>query len=138
MAFDRQRLSRAVLATFFVGAGALHFLKPDGYEAVVVPGLPYPREIVFISGAAEILGGLGVLSKRARPWAGWWLVALLVAVFPSNVYMAISPEDIRGLSVPPELLWLRLPLQVVLIAWVWHATAPARALARAREARRRH
>lgn len=113
-----------MLAAFFVGAGTLHFLKPDGYEAVVPPGLPYLREIVWISGAAEIVGGLGVLSKRARPWAGWWLVALLVAVFPSNVYMAISPEDIRGLNVPPVLLWLRLPLQAVLIAWVWQATAP--------------
>ncbi len=124
MAFDRQQVSRAVLSTFFVGAGALHLLKPDGYEAVVVPGLPYPREIVWISGAAEIGGGLAVLSRRARPWAGFWLVALLLAVFPSNVYMAISPEQIRGLGVPPVLLWLRLPLQAVLIAWVWHATAP--------------
>jgi uncharacterized membrane protein len=124
---DRQRVSRVVLAAFFVGAGTLHFLKPDAYEAVVVPGLPYPREIVWISGAAEIVGGLGVLSRPARPWAGWWLIALLVAVFPSNVYMAISPEEIRGLSVPPVLLWLRLPLQAVLIAWVWRATTPARA-----------
>ena len=126
-----------MLATFFAGAGTLHFLKPDVYEAVVPPGLPYPREIVWSSGAAEIVGGLGVLSKRARPWAGWWLVALLIAVFPSNVYMAVSPQEVSGLNVPPVLLWLRLPLQAALIAWVWHATGPGRALAPARKARRR-
>ncbi len=119
-----------MLATFFVGAGTLHFLKPDGYEAVVPPALPYPREIVWTSGAAEIVGGLGVLSEQARPWARWWLVAVLVAVFPSNVHMAISPEVIPGPSVPPALLWLRLPLQAALIAWVWQATGAGRASAR--------
>ena len=120
--------SRAVLAAFFTGAGVLHFVKPRLYEAIVPPGLPSPRALVYLSGAAEIGGGLAVLSGRLRPWAGIWLIALLVAVFPANVYMAIDPDGVFRRRFPPFALWLRLPLQAALVAWVWAATKPRRAL----------
>jgi uncharacterized membrane protein len=113
--------SRFALAAFFVAAGVLHFVKPAAYKAIVPPGLPSPRGLVYGSGVAEVAGGLAVLSGRLRPWAGWWLIALLVAVFPANVYMAVAPEDIEGLEVPRVALWLRLPLQGVMIWWVWRA-----------------
>jgi uncharacterized membrane protein len=117
-----------VLAAFFVGAGTLHFVKPEPYESIIPPTLPYPRELIYASGVAEIAGGLGVLARRLRPWAGWWLIALLVAVFPANVYHAVSADDIPGQPFPQPLLWLRLPVQGLLIAWVWRATSPAGAL----------
>lgn len=139
----RRRLSLGALAAFFVGAGTIHFIKPEPYEAIVPPALPLTREIVYLSGVAEIAGGLGVLSGRLRPWAGWWLIALLIAVFPANVYHAIAADDVPGNPVPEPLLWARLPLQGLLIAWVWKATEPRRAperrsrAARARDALRR-
>jgi len=126
----RRPLPHHVVAAVFVGAGALHFVIPRPYESIVPPALPRPREIVYASGIAEIVGGLAVLPSRARPWAGRWLIALLLAVFPANVYHAVAADEIPGQPVPRPLLWLRLPLQGVLIAWVWRATEASGALRR--------
>ena len=116
-------VSLVLLAAVFVGAGVLHFFKPRMFEAIVPPSLPWPRALVLVSGAAEILGGLGLLIPAVRPWAGWGLVALLVAVFPANLYMAQESERFRRLA-PRWLLLARLPLQLVLIAWVLWASRP--------------
>lgn len=110
------------LAFFFVVAGTLHFIRPREYEAIVPPYVPRAREVVAVSGVAEILGGLSALSPRLRPFTRWWLTALLVAVFPANVHLAVRPEQVRSLSIPRWLLWARLPAQAVFVAWVWRAT----------------
>jgi uncharacterized membrane protein len=110
------------LAPFFVVAGSLHFIRPREYRATVPPYIPRPRDAVAVSGAAEIVGGLSALVPKARPFTRWWLIALLVAVFPANVHMAVHPDQIRGRSVPGALLWARLPVQAVFVAWVWRAT----------------
>ena len=115
-------LSTRLLAAFFVFAGVMHFVKTSSYEAIMPPYVPYQREIVYASGVAEIMGGVALLAPRLRPWARWWLVALLIAVFPANVHMAVNPEEIRGLDVPRWLLWARLPLQGALVVWVLAAT----------------
>jgi uncharacterized membrane protein len=111
----------------FVGAGILHFLAPGAYERIMPPSLPLHRELVYLSGAAEILGGLGLLPKRTRRAAGIGLVLLLIAVWPANVQMLIdaraSHEPRWWLALP----WARLPLQVVLIAWVWRTSQRRRA-----------
>lgn len=108
-----------LIAAIFVGAGVMHFIKPKLFAAIVPPFLPNALLLVYLSGVAEILGGLGVLVPAFRVWAGWGLIALLVAVFPANVYMAMEAEKF---GIAPVWLWLRLPLQFVLIAWVWWAT----------------
>jgi uncharacterized membrane protein len=100
----------------------MHFVKPGAYEPTVPDGLPAHREIVYLSGVAEIAGALAVLPDRSARWAGWWLIALLVAVFPANVNMAIHAERFR--AVPEALLWVRLPIQGLLIGWVWRASQP--------------
>jgi uncharacterized membrane protein len=110
---------RLPVALFFLGAGVMHFVKPRAYEAIVPDALPAHREIVYASGVAEIAGALGVLPARSARWAGWFLIATLVAVFPANVNMAINAERFR--AVPKALLWIRLPIQAALIAWVWSA-----------------
>jgi uncharacterized membrane protein len=84
------------------------------------PSFPRHRESVLVSGAAEIAGGIGVLVPGARPLARWWLLALLVAVFPANLNMALNPQRYR--RVPPWALWLRLPFQAVFARAVWRAT----------------
>lgn len=114
-------LFRWLLAAAFVGIGVLHFLRPRAFLAIVPPALPFRMAAVYLSGVAEIAGGVGVLLPDPwRAWAGWGLIALLVAVFPANVYQAIARVRIPGLPPPaPWLLWARLPLQAVFIAWVW-------------------
>lgn len=114
-------LSLLFLGAAFIAAGALHFVRPAVYARIIPPFLPWPMALVYVSGVAEILGGIGVLIPALRPWAGLGLVALLVAVFPANVYMAVAPER-AGFGIAPVLLWLRLALQAVLIVWVWWAT----------------
>ncbi len=118
------KISRALLATFFSSAGVMHFVKPRGYEAIVPPGIP-KKEAVAVSGVAEVLGGLAVLHPATRRTGRWWLLGLLLAVFPANVHMAVNPEQVPGLSkskIPRWALWARLPLQPLCMLWVWRAT----------------
>jgi uncharacterized membrane protein len=115
-----RRISIYLLALLFVGAGVLHFVAPAPYLRIMPPYLPTPLLLVYISGAAEIAGGIGLLLPATRRLAGWGLLALLVAVFPANVYMLQAHGT--GMAVPLWALWLRLPLQLVLMAWVgWAA-----------------
>jgi uncharacterized membrane protein len=119
-------LSRRLLAAFFSFTGALHFVIPRQFEAIVPAGIP-AKEVVAISGVAEIAGGLAMLHPKTRPLARWWLLALLLAVFPANIHMAVNPEQIKGLDldqVPRWALWARLPLQPLAMIWVWRATRP--------------
>jgi uncharacterized membrane protein len=109
-----------LLGAFFLAAGLMHFLKPRLYVAIVPEALPRKREIVYVSGVAEIAGGAGVLAAATRRAAGWWLIATLLAVFPANVNMAVNAERFR--AIPEPLLWARLPVQGLLIAWVWRVT----------------
>jgi uncharacterized membrane protein len=108
----------------------MHFVRAREYAAIVPPYVPMHREAVAVSGAAEIAGGLALLSRETRPLARWWLLGLLLAVFPANVYMATHPADVasRGVAadrLPRWLLWARLPLQPLMMLWVWRATNPA-------------
>ena len=110
-------MKRAVLGATFLAAGALHFLRPRVYVAIMPRYLPAHRALVYASGAAEMAGGAGVLHPRTRRAAGWWLVATLLAIFPANVEMAVHAE--RFPRFPQRLLWVRLPLQGAIVAWVW-------------------
>jgi uncharacterized membrane protein len=109
-------------AAFFSVAGVLHFLKPAMYMRIMPPYIPWPLAMVYISGGAEIAGGLGILLPPARRAAALGLMALLVAVFPANVYMATNPLEAGASALPPAALWGRLLLQPVLIWWVWWCT----------------
>ncbi len=113
---------RISLGVIFVAAGALHFLVPGSYERIMPPYLPLHRELVYLSGALEILGGLGMFSERTRPAAGIGLVLLLVAVWPANLQMLLDAYAEHKSSWWLALLWARLPLQVLLIWWVWRAS----------------
>jgi uncharacterized membrane protein len=107
---------RGLAAIFFVVAGTFHFLKPELYVQTIPPYFPAPQLLVAVSGVAEIAGGVGLLIRPVRRAAGWGLVALLIAVFPANIYMAQHPGQFH---FAPWILWMRLPLQAVFIAWVW-------------------
>ncbi len=115
-------VSSALLAVFFVIAGVLHFVFTPNYMKIMPPWLPWHAMLVIISGACEIAGGVGVLWHRTRRWAGYGLIALCLAVLPANLQMLLNAQA-TGASVPwMAALWMRLPLQLLLIAWIWRAT----------------
>ena len=111
-------IALVLLGLFFVAAGINHFVHSGVYVRMVPPSLPAPALLVQISGICEILGGIGVLVPKTRRLSGAALIALLVAVFPANVQMAQHPELYADIATAPAL-YVRLPLQFVLIAWVW-------------------
>jgi uncharacterized membrane protein len=112
-----------LLGLMFVAAGVNHFANPDFYVAIVPPYLPAPLTLVYVSGAAEVLLGVLLLVPRFQRVAAWGLIALLLAIFPANLHMALHPELFP--EIPPVSLWLRLPLQGVLIAWAYLFTRRA-------------
>jgi uncharacterized membrane protein len=113
-----RRVAFVLLGIFLMVAGLNHFAHPRPYERIVPAWLPAPGVLVAISGVCEILGGVGVLFPATRKLAGIGLIALLIAVFPANLNMAQNPGHYADLGTP-ALLYARLPLQLVLIAWVW-------------------
>ncbi|MDQ2931161.1 MAG: DoxX family protein [Gemmatimonadota bacterium] len=119
--------SRLLLAALFIFAGVMHFVVPASYAAIVPQWLPNAPLLVVISGVAEILGGLGVLLPQTRRLAGWGLIALLVAVFPANIHMLQLGQTNHAPAYWMAALWLRLPLQLLMLWWVWRVAArPAR------------
>ncbi|GAC1593927.1 MAG: DoxX family protein [Candidatus Velthaea sp.] len=114
----KETIPRVLAAALFLFTGTQHFLKPAIFVAIVPPMLPAPGALVAISGAAEISGGLGLLFPQTRRIAVYGLIALLLAVFPANIYMAVAHEKFASFA-PLWLLIARLPLQLLLIAWIW-------------------
>lgn len=114
------RIGRLVMGAFYISAGISHFVLTRFYQRAVPDYLPAHRAIVLISGVAEIAGGTGVLIPRTQRAAAWGLVAMLIAVYPANLWMAQHPE--RFPMIPTWALYARLPLQLPLIAWAWWYT----------------
>jgi len=110
------------LSLFFIYFGIDHFINPEFYLSIMPPAFPLHAEAVYISGFFEILGGISVLIAPLRKIAGWGLVALLICVYPANIYMAITPEAFPEISI--GLLYFRLPLQFLFIYWAYSATRP--------------
>ncbi|WP_435117722.1 DoxX family protein [Halolamina sp. C58] len=126
---DSGRALRTVMGLFYVVAGVSHFLAPRAFERVVPPQFPRPGALVSLSGVAEIVLGTGVLFERTRRPSAWGIVALLIAVFPANVYTVT--DDVAPELVPDQFddaarlaAWLRLPMQAVLVGWAWLYTRP--------------
>ena len=117
-----RKLSLLGLAFFFIYFGIDHFLNPEFYFSIMPPAFPLHAEAVYISGFFEILGGISVLIAPLRKIAGWGLVALLIFVYPANIYMAITPEAFPEISI--GLLYFRLPLQFLFIYWAYSVTRP--------------
>jgi uncharacterized membrane protein len=113
--------SRLLLAAFFIASGLNHFRSPRFYERIMPPSLKgEAKRLVELSGVAEVAGGVGVLLPWTRRLSGSGLIALLAAVFPANLYMAREPQRFR--KIPPWALYVRLPLQPLMMLWAWRAT----------------
>ena len=113
---DRLRTSlRWLFAASMVAVGISHFTHPEPFLKIMLPALPAHLELVYLSGAFEILGGVGLLVPSTRRFSAWGLVALLIAVYPANIHMLVN--DIYLDDMPRErwILWARMPLQFVFI-----------------------
>ena len=119
-----KELLRVILAISIIIVGFTHFAFPAPYVKIVPPQLPYPLELVYISGFFEILGGVGLIVPSVSQAAAWGLIALFIAVYPANINMAVNHIKLEHI---PDSFWfqaVRLPFQAVLIIWAWWYTKP--------------
>lgn len=119
-----KRVFCGLLAAALIFAGVSHFTMTDTYAAIVPDYLPMHREIVLLTGVLEILGGLGLLVPATRRITGFALIAFFIAILPANIYQATHNIQPPGLEMSQTMLWVRLPMQLVFIAWAWWMTRP--------------
>jgi uncharacterized membrane protein len=119
-----------LMAIFYIGSGVNHFIHPDFYLKIMPPYLPWHLALVNLSGGIEIALGILLLIPRTTRLAAWGIILLLIAIFPANLYMAMNPALFP--DVKPPVLYIRLPLQAVLIAWAYWYAKPNIATARSR------
>ena len=120
---DKMRVAAGVA---FIVASLPHFFSPERYLPMMPPFVMAPEAMIFVSGMGELLGGIGLLVAQTARLAAWCLVALLIAIFPANLYVAISGVNAAGLPSSPWYTWSRLPFQLVFIWWVLAATSRSR------------
>ena len=121
MRFSIEIGSIIIMSIFYVGVGIKHFTNPMWFIKIVPPILPYKLSLVYISGFLEILFGILILFPNTRYIAAWGLIFLLIAVFPANIYLAITNG--AALNTTPLVAWGRLPFQFIFIAIAyWHST----------------
>jgi uncharacterized membrane protein len=116
-----------LLSFCLAGAGFSHLLNPQFFVAIIPPGLPNPEWLNVVSGLAEIVLGVFLLEPRVRVFAAWGIIALLIAVYPANVYVALENVGMPG-GEPgtgnAAVNWARLPFQLLFMAWAWWYTRP--------------
>ncbi len=113
-------ITKILYGLLYIAAGMNHFLNPKFYEEIMPPYVPWPGQLVALSGIAEIVLGIALLIPQTSQFAAWGLILLLIAIFPANIHMATHPELYP--TIPAIFLWLRLPLQGVLVAWAYWYT----------------
>ena len=118
-----RKLALLALSAFFIIIGIDHFVNPDFYLAIMPPMMPLHQEAIYVSGFFEILGGLGLLISRFRKISGWGLLALLIAVYPANIYMAVTPQAFPDISI--YALYSRLAMQFLFFFWAYSLTRPS-------------
>ena len=122
MKFKIKTISIIIMSLFYIMAGTNHFINPVWYVRIVPPFLPFKAAIVYISGILEIILGSLLIFPKTRFIAGWGLIILLVAVYPANIYVALTNGE--AMDITPLIAWGRLPFQFVLIGLAyWHSRA---------------
>ena len=118
-----KRLSIYSLGLGYLMIGINHFLEPDFFLKIMPPYLPWHLELVYISGAFEIVLGLSLMISKLRKYAAWGIIFLLIAVYPANIYLAFNEAPQKALDISPFLAsWVRLPIQFVLLGFAyWHS-----------------
>ena len=113
-------ISIIIMSLFYIGAGINHFINPDWFVRIVPPILPFKITIVYISGIFEVILGCLLIFPKTRFIAGWGLILLLLAVYPANIYVALTNG--KAMDTTPMIAWIRLPFQFVFIGLAyWHS-----------------
>ena len=113
-------ISIIIMTLFYIGAGINHFINPDWFVRIVPPILPFKITIVYISGIFEVILGCLLIFPKTRFIAGWGLIILLLAVYPANIYVALTNG--KAMDTTPMIAWARLPFQFVFIGLAyWHS-----------------
>ena len=115
-----RRIGLLTLAIFFVTVGIDHFVHTEFYVSIMPPYIPAHLELVLISGVFEIIGGFSLLWGNVRRLSGLFLMALLIAVYPANIHMAMNPELFPAFD--DKFLYVRLVLQFIFLYWVYEVT----------------
>lgn len=114
-------INTIIIGSLFIVIGIYHFVNPSFFLKIMPDYIPYHKAMVFWSGVAEILGGIGIMIPQTKIYAGWGLIVLLIAVFPANIDMFLKAYQKHGMTIYTWLTLLRLPLQFVLMYWVFWA-----------------
>ena len=120
-----KRILLWLMGGFYVFGGVLHLVRPDYYRPMMPPYLPAHDFLIWLSGVAELVLGLLVIDSVVRVYAAWGLIALLIAVFPANLHIALNDVPVFGAAEGAGAFnWVRLPFQALFIAWAWWYTLP--------------
>lgn len=115
-----KKISYYFFGVFYIIAGALHFVNPDFYMKIMPHYLPFHLALVYLSGLVEILLGIGLIYRPMRQYAAWGIIALLIAVFPANIFLAFNEGAQEAIGTNQlEALWIRFPIQLLLIVIAW-------------------
>lgn len=111
--------ARLAIGVAFIFTGVSHFLATDKFMEMMPQFLPAPMFLVYLSGFFEFAGGIGLMSSKTKRFAVLGLILLLLAVFPANIYVALNNVQLGGFMSYAVYQWIRLPMQIVLIGWIW-------------------
>ena len=120
---------RVLLAINMITVGIVHFVNPEPFLLIMPDYLPAHEAAVLVSGVFEVALGLALFVPKPelRVWVGWGLIALFLAVWPANIWMATENLSFPGTEPNPTFNWVRVAFQPVLMWWAWAGTRPPRA-----------
>jgi uncharacterized membrane protein len=112
-----------IMGIGYIWVGLKHFIDTSFFLKIMPPSFPLHKELVYVSGALEILFGSGIIIKKTRFYASWGIILLLIAVYPANIYLAFSEDAQQAIGVSSFVAsWVRLPIQFVLIGFAYFST----------------
>ncbi|MDA9951555.1 hypothetical protein N9D31_03160 [Oligoflexaceae bacterium] len=117
-----RKISLVVMALLYSAAGVNHFISPEFYRPMMPAYLPWHDFLIYLSGAIEIVFGVSLFFEKTRTLAAWGIILLLIAVFPAHIHMYQNPQLFP--EIDGQLLFWRMPFQLVFIGWAYSHTRP--------------